>query len=349
VRRSSIGWSILRRWFVDEFVDAGITHLRRVGLGTTSGLPASRGSPGPGGMAMDASDLKVFEAVARLGGIGRAALELNTVQSNITTRVRALEEELGTKLFERHARGVTLTAAGKRLLPYAAEVKDLLVRARRAAMDDGTPKGPLIIGTLETTVAMRLPRIIARYAATWPDVDLTLRTGTSAESIERVLRRDLDGAFVAGPVEHADLAQETMFREELVAITAPTIRGWQEIGCAGDLKILVLRVGCSYRQRLESLLASRGIVGVRALEFGSLDAIIGCVAAGIGITLLPRGVVDEAARAGEVALHTLPPEDAMVDTLFIHHRNSDVTSALSAFMRMVRAGPMQEMQAAAAD
>ena len=59
---------------------------------------------------MDASDLKIFEAVARLGGIGRAAQELHTVQSNVTTRIRLLEQELGTPLFERHARGVTPTA-----------------------------------------------------------------------------------------------------------------------------------------------------------------------------------------------------------------------------------------------
>src|SRR4051794_40764840 len=101
---------------------------------------------------MDAADLRVFEAVARLGGIGRAAQELHTVQSNVTTRIRLLEQELGTRLFDRHARGVSITAAGRRLLPYAAEVSDLLARARQAAMDDGTPKGQLAIGTLETTV-----------------------------------------------------------------------------------------------------------------------------------------------------------------------------------------------------
>jgi LysR family transcriptional regulator, cell division regulator len=303
---------------------------------------------------MDASDLKMFEAVARLGGIGRAALELNTVQSNVTARVRSLEQELSTRLFERHARGVTLTAAGLRLLPYAAEISDLLARARRSAMDDGTPKGPLAIGSLETTVAIRLPRIIASYAAAWPDVDLTLRTGTSAELVTRVLARELDGAFVAGPVDHADLAQEIVFREELVVVTAPTIdalqqmgAALQQIGRAGALKILVLRVGCSCRQRLETVLATRGIVDVRVLEFGSLDAIVGCVSAGIGITLLPRAVVAEAARGGEVRLHDLPQQEAMVDTLFIHRRDGYVASALLAFMRVVRNGAIETMQVAA--
>jgi DNA-binding transcriptional LysR family regulator len=288
---------------------------------------------------MDASDLRVFEAVARYGGIGRAAKELHTVQSNVTTRIRSLEQELGTALFERHARGVSLTQAGHRLLPYAAEIRDVLDRARRAATDDGTPSGPLVIGTLETTVAMRLPRIVAAFASAWPNVDLSLRAGTSIESVTRVLDRELDGAFVAGPLNHADLVQEPMFREELVIVTAASVTTLHHLGRSGTLKILVLRVGCSYRQRLETLLAARGIVDVRPMEFGSLDAIIGCVAAGIGITLLPRAVMQSATRDGEVALHELPRDEAMVETLFIRRRDALVTSALTAFLDIVRSRP----------
>ncbi|HZB92248.1 MAG TPA: LysR family transcriptional regulator, partial [Stellaceae bacterium] len=105
---------------------------------------------------MDAADLRVFEAVARLGGMNRAAGALNTVQSNVTQRIRLLEEELATPLFERHSRGVALTPAGRRLLPYAERVAQLLAEARRAVRDEGTPAGPLQIGSLETTAALRL-------------------------------------------------------------------------------------------------------------------------------------------------------------------------------------------------
>jgi DNA-binding transcriptional LysR family regulator len=78
------------------------------------------------GNEMDAADLKVFEAVARTGAMNKAALELNTVQSNVTTRIKALEEQLGVALFERTNRGVSLTAAGHRLFPYALRVAHLL-------------------------------------------------------------------------------------------------------------------------------------------------------------------------------------------------------------------------------
>src|ERR1700754_3932724 len=100
---------------------------------------------------MDAADLKLFEAVARLGSMNRAAVELNTVQSNVTGRIRALELELGTPLFDRHARGVAPTAAAQRLLPYAVSIRQMLQDARTAVRDNGVPAGPLTIGSLEST------------------------------------------------------------------------------------------------------------------------------------------------------------------------------------------------------
>jgi DNA-binding transcriptional LysR family regulator len=295
---------------------------------------------------MDASDLRVFETVARQGGMSRAAAELNTVQSNVTARIRQLEDELGTVLFERHSRGVTLTAAGRRLLPYAARAQRLLADARRAAIDDGTPKGELTVGSLETTAALRLSPVLSAYAAAYPEVDLVLTTGTTCELIDAVLGHRLEGAFVCGPVDHPELEEQTVFREQLVVATSPSVRALDQLGAQERLKLVVLRAGCSYRQRLESMLAARGIVDVRLLEFGTLESIFACVGAGIGITLLPRIVVAAAARDGRLALHALPAAEAEVDTVFIRRRDAFTSSALAAFLAHVR--PLEPVQADAA-
>ncbi|MGA2638988.1 LysR family transcriptional regulator [Methylocella sp.] len=249
---------------------------------------------------MDASDLRIFEAVARLGGINRAAADLNTVQSNVTTRLRLLEEELGVRLFDRGRRGVVLTAAGQRLLPYAYKVRDEIDNARRAVADDGVPRGPMTIGSLETTTAIRLSPILAAYVASNPDVDVTLRADTTAELIQSVLQRGLEGAFVCGPVHHPELIEETIFREELVVMAPPSSRSLDMLLSQSNLRIVVLRAGCSYRQRLEDILARRGIVGLRLLEFGTLEAIFGCVAAGLGVSLLPRALVGPVLQHGRV-------------------------------------------------
>src|SRR6185503_7319491 len=171
---------------------------------------------------MDAADLRVFEAVARLGAMSRAASELHTVQSNVTARVRALERELGVPLFQRSSRGVALTAAGRRLLGYAGRVRHLLDDARRAVEDEGRPEGPLTVGSLETTAALRLSPLLASYVAAHPAVDLVLRTGTTRELVESVLEQRVECAFVCGPVSHPALTEECVFREELAVLTAPS-------------------------------------------------------------------------------------------------------------------------------
>lgn len=281
---------------------------------------------------MDVADLRVFEAVARLGGMNRAATELSTVQSNVTTRIRLLEEELGAPLFRRHSRGVSLTEAGGRLLPYAIRARQLMDEARRAVADNGAPRGSLTVGSLETTAALRLSSQLSGYAAAYPEVDLVLRTGTTCELIKDVLEFRLEGAFVCGPVNHPDLEETPVFREKLVVLTTPTVRNLKDGLRKQGLKIVVLRVGCSYRQRLEDILARRGIVNVRVLEFGTIEAIMGCVAGGIGITLLPKNVVDIAVRSNPVAVHELPKAEAFVDTVFIRRRDAFVSSALAAFL-----------------
>lgn len=287
---------------------------------------------------MDAADLKFFEAVARAGAISRASLELNTVQSNVTARVRALEDELGTALFQRHSRGVTLTPAGRRLLPYAERIVALLGEARRAVEDTGTPSGALVLGSLETTAALRLAPVLSTFAQAYPQVDLSLRTGTTAELVEAVLAHRIEGAFVCGPVAHPDLAEEVVFREELAVVTQPSITSLGMLFGSRDLKCVVLRLGCSYRQRLEAVLANRGIVGTRWLEFGTIDGIVGCAAAGIGIALLPHALLGKAEAEGRVALHRLPPDEAMVDTCFVHRHDASLSSGMRELLAAARGG-----------
>jgi DNA-binding transcriptional LysR family regulator len=285
---------------------------------------------------MDAADLRMFQSVASTGSMSKAALELNTVQSNVTARIKSLEDEVGFALFERTNRGVTLTAAGQRLLPFAARAARLLDDARRAVADEGTPSGMLTIGSLDTTAALHLSRILAGYVAAYPAVDLSLRTGTTCELIEQVLDRRLDGAYVCGPAHHPDLVVEPFVREELVILTAPAITSFEALSRKPDLKIVVLKAGCSYRLQLEAMLARRGIVGVRRLEFGTIEAIIACVSAGVGVTLLPRALLGSVWERGRFRIHPLPNDEGQVETVFIRHREAFTSSALRAFMDMAR-------------
>jgi DNA-binding transcriptional LysR family regulator len=280
---------------------------------------------------VELTDLVTFSAVARTGGITRAAEELNTVQSNVTQRIKALEAEIGAALFERHSRGMTLTGAGRRLLPYAQRMTALSREAMLAARDDGEPKGPLAIGSMETTAAVRLPVLLAEFHRRFPAVRLSLRTATTADLVAGVLDGSFDGAFVAGPIEHADLNSTVAFREELVLVTARHIKTLAELRAAtpeSGPTALVFRTGCTYRQRLEQILTEFGWPSATRFELGTLDGMVGCVAAGMGVTLLPRAVVG---RNGNVSIHALGPAQSRVETLFITRRTAHEYSALRGF------------------
>jgi LysR family transcriptional regulator, cell division regulator len=98
---------------------------------------------------------------------------------------------------------------------------------------------------------------------------------------------------------------------------------------------LVFRTGCSYRQRLEQVLAEFGWPSTARLEFGTLDGIIGCVAAEMGVTLLPRAVVERAEQARSIRIHALTGSQRRVETLFIRCRNVHQDTALRSFVARV--------------
>lgn len=285
---------------------------------------------------MDVSELRVFEAVARLGSMNRAAQELHTVQSNVTARIRALEDELGVSLFLRHARGVSITTAGQRLLPFAGRLTKLLADARLATRDDGRPGGIIQLGSLETTTGLRLSPVLTDFARQFPEVRLILKTGTTRSLLDDVVECRLDGALVAGPVTHPELQCDLVFEEELVLATCRAFRTLDDLKAIEDLRTIVFQAGCSYRQRLERFLADLGIVAAEPLEFGSLEAIMSCVAAGIGVTLLPKGIVAKAWREGLIAVHELPDDIARAETLFVRRKDAYMTSAATAFLDMIR-------------
>ncbi|PKR53424.1 LysR family transcriptional regulator [Thalassospira marina] len=284
---------------------------------------------------MDIADLKLFATVARLGSMRKASEELNTVQSNVTARIRALEEDLGTTLFERHHRGVKLSEAGQRLLPYYDRLSHLICEARRATIDDGTPSGPLKIGAQETTAALRISPVLAKFLQSYPAVNLNLRTDTTANLINAVLSHKLDAAFVCGPVDHPDLTTLPCFDEEL-AIYGPA--GMPSIGkmCENaDLRIVVMNAGCQYRFMLENFLGRLGRKNVPVLEFGTLETVINCVSAGLGITMLPRALQAHIGRIGPVSMHDLPASVANVETVFIQRQDTLQTSARSALFATI--------------
>lgn len=286
---------------------------------------------------MDIHDLNVFSTAARMGSISKAAKALSTVQSNVTTRVRLLEEELGVELFHRNHHGIQLTRKGRDLLPYAQQVMALVQKAREAVSDDHEVHGVLRIGSLQSTASARLPELLKSYITQYNKVDIAIETGTTLELHEKVLASDIEGAFIAGPVENPKLHSMVAFVEELVILTPAKFRSVNEYLSKGPIpKVLVFKAGCSYRQQLEGYLSSEGISTLNEMEFGTIDGIIGCVGAGVGIAMLPKSVVERSSRRQDIRVHTLPKRMSRVETLFISRMGAVRSSALERLMEVIK-------------
>lgn len=283
---------------------------------------------------MDLTELRIFKAVAEQGGILRAASTLNRVQSNVTTRVKRLEARLGTRLFNRDGRRLVLSAEGKVLLEYAERLLQLSSEAQ-AAVKGHAPHGALKLGALESTAATRLPPILARFHKAHPAVRLELATGTTAALAARVLRGELDAAFVAEPFPVRNLEAEFAFAEELVLITP---KGHRRVTTPKDLReatILAFASGCAYRRRLETWLGRSSMVAERVMEYGSYHAIVACAAAGSGIAIVPRSVLRLSGMESQVAAHPLPAKIANARTMLVRRRGH-ASSALEALRKELR-------------
>ncbi|SME92974.1 LysR family transcriptional regulator [Pseudogulbenkiania subflava] len=272
---------------------------------------------------MDLSDLTVFCTVVEAGGVTRAAERLHRVQSNITTRIRKLEQDLGVDLFEREGRQLVLTADGERLLGYARQLLGLAAAAR----DDLAGQrlaGRFRLGSMENTAATRLPLPLSRFHRDYPEVELELSTGPSLPMCQRVLRGEVDAALVAEPVGGGldpRLDSRVIGVEELVLVTAldhPPVRDARDV--AQDT-LLAFQPGCGYRQRLEDWFASAGRLPQRQVELSSYHAMLGCAAAGMGVALVPEKLLDQYAGQAALARHRLPLATARAPTLLVWKRS----------------------------
>ena len=268
---------------------------------------------------MDLTALKIFKSVVEQGGVNKAAASLHRVPSNVTTRIKQLEEQLGAKLFLRVGRRLALSAEGKLLLPFADQLLRLSSEAE-AALRNGKPRGTLRIGALESTAASRLPPVLSRYHKLYPDVQIELVTGTSGALVSRVHQQDVEAAFVAEPFNADDLETQTVFVEELVLITPKSFGPVRSAKDIGNRTVIAFSTGCSYRQRLEAWLGASKVLPDRVMEFQSYHAIIACVAAGSGIAVVPRAVLELARAHQNVATTALPASIARTRTQLVWRR-----------------------------
>ncbi|WP_169713557.1 LysR substrate-binding domain-containing protein [Paludifilum halophilum] len=285
---------------------------------------------------MNINDLHVFQVTAKKRSISHAAEELNYVQSNVTSRIKCLESEFNVTLFYRHARGVTLTPAGKELLSYTDQIFQLLDHAQKSLEEfSKTPRGQLKIGAIDSTSLVRLPKTIASYSRKYPEVEVILSTGTTEQLIHQVLQYELDGAFVVGPVHHPEIVEHPYVTEELVLISSGQHPPVSSLKTINPRTFFALPSGCIYRSKLEKWVSEED-TSIQIKTFTSLEAILAYVREGLGHCMLSKSFLNYHQFINDFRVQSVPDRYSNVTTVFIRRKDLFMFRAFQEFLNEIQ-------------
>lgn len=283
---------------------------------------------------MNTNDLKIFEAVAESGSFTKAATMMYTVQSNVTARIKSLEEEFDTKLFSRTSRKVELTPEGLILMQYCKQIQHLMEEAKHNIQSSDRIRGCLKIGCIETTMALKAPEIYRVFEEKYPDVELEFKSDTRDSLILDVLNYRLDAAFVSAPININGLEKISIKEEQLVMVASSKGPQLSTLLTKEPLKIVVFDKGCIFRERLESWLSHKGILNYKSTVVNSIEGIVNFVEAGLGISILPEEIVSACYSGREIKSYGLSKQLGTMNTVLVFRKDGPGSRALQCFMDM---------------
>lgn len=282
---------------------------------------------------MDLTQLAMFNTIVETGSISEAARRTHRVPSNLTTRIRQLEEELGTQLFIRENQRLRISPAGQNFYDYSKRILALVEEARMSVSGDA-PSGLLMLGSLESTAAIRIPGLLARFNQRYPTIQLALTTGPSGDMLDAVLDGRLNAAFVDGPFSHPQLDSLTLFPEEMVIVTAqghPPVRRAAQVD---GYNVYAFKANCSYRQHLAQWFQADNARPGQIHEMESYHGMLACVIAGAGVSMMPRSMLESMPGSHDVSVWPLDDPWRWRETGLVWRRDSK-TPQLTALLTLL--------------
>jgi DNA-binding transcriptional LysR family regulator len=283
---------------------------------------------------VDINALQAFTAVAEHCSFSEAAAQLHLTQPAVSKRIRQLENELDTRLFDRIARRVQLTEAGCALLPSAHRILLEVSESRRQLANlSGRVAGTLSIGTSHHIGLHRLPGLLRRYTRRYPDVDLDLHFLDSEEGCHRVEHGELELALVTLPQGTPPALLTTRVWDDPLSLVVATdhplaAQPQQDLATLADYPAILPAQGTFTRGLVEQSMHAHGLYPTVRLETNYLETIRSMVSIGLGWSALPRTMLDDSLCALRIA------ELSLVRKLgFVQHRARTLSNAAQALMR----------------
>ena len=256
---------------------------------------------------MELHQLRYVCAIAETGSFSRAAERCQIAQPSLSQQVLKLEEELGGKLFHRLGRGIRLTESGRAFLPQAqAILRQVDVARASVASNHADVRGSVTLGAIPTVAPYLIPRYTAAFTQRFPNARLRIVEETTPILVGGLRDLSIDFALLALPLRHKDLEIQPIQTEPLLAALPEKHRlASNDSLSLAELRgepLVMLRDGHCFRDLSLSMCRSANVNPKIAFESGQFSSILGMVAAGIGISLVPEMAIDRHAGCRYIRL-----------------------------------------------
>lgn len=292
---------------------------------------------------MEIRQLNTFRTVASTLNFSRATESLNYVPSNVTMQIKALEDELGVRLFDRLGKQLVLTTAGERFLIHIQSVLDKLEEARSVVHNSENLTGTLTISANEVLCAYRLPSVFQLFRSRFPGVRLIFRSVPNQQLKQILFDGDADVVFILDePVLSTGLTVEPLLEEHFGFFVAPdhplTKLPLLRLEDFHEEVFLVNEKGCTYRNMFDRSFEQKGMDSITYLEFQNAEAIKQCAITGIGIAFLPIKTVEVEIERGQLVSLPWKIPDLHVYTQMLWHKDKWLSPIISGFIDATREG-----------
>ncbi len=285
---------------------------------------------------MDFDQLETFLEVARHTSFSRAAERRFRTQPAISAQIRALEDEVGAKLFDRSGGKVALTAAGKLFQKYAEDTLESRRRMVEALGEmEREPRGEIIVGANEGTCLYVLPEVFAHFKKQYGSVGITVKRSNSTKVLENIIDNSVDFGVVSLPVHDNRLTVVQIHRDELVVISAPShpLARMKQVTLAEVVKFpLLLPKAGRTRDAIENLFDERHLKPNISMELDSSEILKRFVVADVGVGFIARSNVEEECRGKTLAAMPLSDATLKRDLALVFRKDKALSRAALAFI-----------------
>jgi DNA-binding transcriptional LysR family regulator len=291
-------------------------------------------------MEFNLHQLKIFLCVARERSFSKAAAILRITQPSVSIQIKKLEESLEIKLFERLGRQIYLTHEGMAVLDHVKKLIDIIADLSTDLKEFKTARrGQLSAGCSRVPSATMVPLAVAEFKGRYPETEISIKTGRPYEVEQWILANDVDLGVIEGDPSSPLILKEPWFEDELVLVLPRGSRLLKKHQITLQEVVeepFLLQAPWGRPTFIERAFAQKGIAIKRPVTVGSREAVKAGIAAGYGLSLLPKTVVDIELKAGRLKTRKIRDLDITYPMNIIYHRDKRVTIHARAFLEILR-------------